>query len=417
MMRSAGGDDLPVVDEVLAAALTAQGEAGLRALDLLQDARRFLTGGLLRRSAEVAESCLRGAADALLSLPGAPEAVGLKDAATALLDTIDARPDPGSSGAQAALPDDGAVTCPDRPVPAGESGGVGRAPAAGPPQPVAVPRPSAGPPAATSAGGAGMNGDDGEEQLRLRQAADVLRGQLKRPGGYHRARAARIAERLMSVRLGAAQQEALSVWGEVYGKTSGTLHGRRRRRRPGPRRRPLPQAPGRRPGVAGAAARPCRAGPRAGRPEGAGRGAGAGTARLGGPAPTVFFFRSGPAATWLPLLHEHAPHLLAADDTAGVWPAGPFLEHLATASPEAVRPWLADHAVVTGRCLCRCRTGTKPTDRRSQRTAGTDRGSRAGCREAGCGAPPKAPRGGPTRAARVARVGRAACARCTRTCA
>ncbi|MFI9359360.1 hypothetical protein ACIGXU_37175, partial [Streptomyces lydicus] len=63
------------------------------------------------------------------------------------------------------------------------------------------------------------------------------------------------------------------------------------------------------------------------------------------PRATAFFSRSGPAATWLPLLHEHAPHLLAADETAGVWPAAPFLEHLATASPEAARPWLATHAV------------------------------------------------------------------------
>ncbi|AEY93985.1 hypothetical protein SHJG_8720 [Streptomyces hygroscopicus subsp. jinggangensis 5008] len=30
----------------------------------------------------------------------------------------------------------------------------------------------------TCAGGAGMNGDVAEEQLRLRQAAEVLRGQL-----------------------------------------------------------------------------------------------------------------------------------------------------------------------------------------------------------------------------------------------
>ncbi|MFG2359708.1 hypothetical protein [Streptomyces sp. NPDC048521] len=226
-MRSAGGDELPVVDEVLAAALAAQGEAGLRALDLLQDARRILVGGLLRRSAEVAESCLRGAADALLSLPGAPEAVGLKDAAAALLDAIDARPSPGSglSGGPSAAPGDEPVAAPDRPAPAEQTGVAGRIPAAGPPQPAPVPRQAAAPPAATSAGGAGMNGDVAEEQLRLRRAAEVLRGQLKRPGGYHRARAAGIAQRLMGVPLGAAQEEALGVWGEVYGKTSGTLHG------------------------------------------------------------------------------------------------------------------------------------------------------------------------------------------------
>ncbi|MFG2359707.1 hypothetical protein [Streptomyces sp. NPDC048521] len=63
------------------------------------------------------------------------------------------------------------------------------------------------------------------------------------------------------------------------------------------------------------------------------------------PRATAFFFRSGPAATWLPLLREHAPHLLAADETVGAWPAAPFLERLATASPATARPWLADHAV------------------------------------------------------------------------
>ncbi|MGW9047753.1 hypothetical protein ACWGQL_35210 [Streptomyces lydicus] len=207
-IRLAGGDELPVADDVLAAALTAQGEPGVRALDLLQDARRILTGGLLRRPAEVAEACLRGAADALLILPGAPEAVGLKDAA-ALLDAIDARPSPGSgpAGGPAPAPDDEPVAAPRLLMPAGETGVAGRAPATESPQPAAVPRQSA----ATSAGGAGMNGDGAEEQLRLRQAAEVLRGQLARPGGYHRARAAGIAERLMGVPLGAAQEEALGV--------------------------------------------------------------------------------------------------------------------------------------------------------------------------------------------------------------
>ncbi|MFF4055462.1 hypothetical protein ACFYZ8_06270 [Streptomyces sp. NPDC001668] len=70
-----------------------------------------------------------------------------------------------------------------------------------------------------------MNGADTEGWGPLRQAADVLRGQLKQPGGYHRARAAGIAERLMGVKLGAAQEEVLGVWGEVYGKALGTLHG------------------------------------------------------------------------------------------------------------------------------------------------------------------------------------------------
>ncbi|WAU82650.1 hypothetical protein O1Q96_24740 [Streptomyces sp. Qhu-G9] len=84
--------ELPAVDEVLAAALCAlcaQGEAGVRALGLLRDTARILAGTELERPAEVAESCLRGAADALLSLPGAPITVGLKSAAAALLDAVD----------------------------------------------------------------------------------------------------------------------------------------------------------------------------------------------------------------------------------------------------------------------------------------------------------------------------------------
>ncbi len=76
---AAGGElpdiQLPVVDEVLAAALMAQGAAGVRAL--VSAAGRPPGPGRYRaeRPAEVAESCLRGAADALLSLPGAPDAV------------------------------------------------------------------------------------------------------------------------------------------------------------------------------------------------------------------------------------------------------------------------------------------------------------------------------------------------------
>jgi hypothetical protein len=63
------------------------------------------------------------------------------------------------------------------------------------------------------------------------------------------------------------------------------------------------------------------------------------------PRATAFFFRSGPAATWLPLLHEHAPHLLAADQTAGAWPTAPLLEHLATALGALLR--LADAGALT----------------------------------------------------------------------
>ncbi|MER0476807.1 hypothetical protein ABR737_00280 [Streptomyces sp. Edi2] len=44
-MPLADEDDLPEVDEVLAAALTVQGEPGVRAVGLLEDARRNLAGG------------------------------------------------------------------------------------------------------------------------------------------------------------------------------------------------------------------------------------------------------------------------------------------------------------------------------------------------------------------------------------
>ncbi|MFF3247750.1 hypothetical protein ACFYWY_29430 [Streptomyces sp. NPDC002870] len=97
------GVDVPVVDEVLAGALLTQGEAGARALGLLRDAHRILAGAGLERPDEVAESCLRGAADALLSLPGAPVMVGLRSAAGNLLDAVDACSAP-TDGTAPALP-------------------------------------------------------------------------------------------------------------------------------------------------------------------------------------------------------------------------------------------------------------------------------------------------------------------------
>jgi hypothetical protein len=338
-MPPAGGDGLPVVDEVLAAALTGQGAPGVRALGLLRDARRILTGAVLERSAEVAESCLRGAADAQLCQPGAPVAVGLKIAATALLDAVDALPDP-----PAAPPtDEPAADATDGAVPAAERDAADRAPAAEVPEPTAVPRQSAAPPAGPSATGTGTNGADVEGWARVREAAEVLRGQLQRPGGYHRARAVGIAERLMGVVLGSAQERALDVWGEVYGKTSGTLHGNAA----DPARAaslyaevlaaarellvPLP----------GRAARVLELAALTGPGEKEAR-------ELAGwadPRAEAYFFRSGPAAAWLEVLNEHAPHLLLADEATGVWPAAPFIEHLAAAAPEAARPWLADHAV------------------------------------------------------------------------
>ncbi|MFI1530673.1 hypothetical protein [Streptomyces griseus] len=274
--------ELPVVDEVLAAALMSQGAAGARALGLLRDARRVLAGSGLERPAEVAESCLRGAADALLSLPGAPDAVGLRSAAMDLLAAVDTLPGPS---------------------------------AAAPPQ---------------------------AELGRVREAAGVLRGQLTRPGGFHRARAAGIAERLMGVALGGYHERALEGWGEVYARTSGTLHGGEAdpAGAAGVYREVLLLARELLVPLHGRAARvrelaalkePGRAQARE-------------LAGWADPRATAFFFGSAPAAAWLGALEEHAPHLLLTDEASGTWPAAPFLEHLAATAPKTAGPWLAGHA-------------------------------------------------------------------------
>ncbi|ASQ91840.1 hypothetical protein [Streptomyces sp. 11-1-2] len=283
---------------MLASALEAQGEPGVRALALLQDARQVLVGAGLVRPAEVAESCLRGAADALLSLPGAPVVVGLKSAVSGLLDAVDA------AGRAAATP----------------------------------PREPAGPPAPTSAGT-----PDAVAWERVCSAAAALRGQMDRPGQYHRGRAAGIAERLMGVKLGAAQEEALGVWGEVYGKTSGTLHGATVEAGRAARlyaevlaaaRELLVPLPGRAARVLKLTALH-RPGPEQVRE----------LARWADPRATAFFFRSRPAPAWLPLLQEHAPHLLLPDGPAGgVWPAAAFFEHLAGTDPQAAGAWIAEYA-------------------------------------------------------------------------
>lgn len=104
-----------------------------------------------------------------MKLPGAPKSpVGLQSAARDLLDAVDA----------------------------------------------ALPAPAAAPVAVT---------DTGWE--RIRDAAEVLRGEVHNPGGHRRRRARGIAERLMGLRLGAAQDELLNAWGDLYAKASGTLHG------------------------------------------------------------------------------------------------------------------------------------------------------------------------------------------------
>lgn len=84
--------ELPVVNETLAAVLRAQGEGGGRALELLRDAHRVLSGaGDLERPGEIVEACVRSAADALLKLPGAPKnPAGLQSTAKSLLAAVDA---------------------------------------------------------------------------------------------------------------------------------------------------------------------------------------------------------------------------------------------------------------------------------------------------------------------------------------
>ncbi|MFD3422109.1 hypothetical protein [Streptomyces decoyicus] len=182
---------------------------------------------------------------------------------------------------------------------------------------------------------------DGWEQVRC--AAQALQREVVRPGGYHRGRAAGIAERLMGVKLGAAQETALDVWGEVYGKASGTLHGAAAETgRPArlytevlaAARELLVPLPGRADRVLELTAL-SHPGPAQARE----------LARWADPRATAFFFRSGPAPAWLKVLDEHAPHLLMPDEAAGGnWPAAPFLTHLADTSLQVARAWLADHA-------------------------------------------------------------------------
>ncbi|MGW7244507.1 hypothetical protein [Streptomyces sp. NPDC054804] len=287
--------ELEPMDEALAASLLAQGEAGARALGLLRDAHRMLGDVGYERPAEIAESCVRGAVDALLSLPGSQSdrrrPPGLKSAARALLKAVDAYKPPGEE------------------------------------------------PAAGKGGGKRRSRDPQAALRRIREAAEVLRPELERPGGYHRRRAMGVAERLMGQRLGAAQESALDGWGELYGGTSDVLHGgpssqaRARYRQvlrlarevfvplPGRAAEVLELTGLRSPTVEDAERLKAWADPRAMR----------------------YFFLSRPAAAWLDLLDEV---WLLPDTTSpeGNWPATPYLDHLTEVAPEQARTWLAEHA-------------------------------------------------------------------------
>ncbi len=303
------------VDEVLAGALAAQGDAGVRALGLLLDARRALTGAGFARPAEVAAACVRSAADALLGLPGAPRSVGLQAAAQDLVAALDAVGTPPAAG----------------------SGSIGETAEGAAVQQT----PSGGAVAAGDGSGdpLGVPGGAGARWERVMWAAEVVRGELERPGGYHRGRARGVIERLTGVTLGAAQEQALDVWGVVYGLASGILHGRSA----GPDDArllytellhaarellvPLAERAARvleltalkDPGAAEAAE----------------------LARWADPRAEAYFFRSGPAPVWWGVLAEHAPHLLLPDGSAGGrWPAAPFLDDVAGTDPDGVRAWL-----------------------------------------------------------------------------
>ncbi|MFJ8164132.1 hypothetical protein ACIRBY_24825 [Streptomyces sp. NPDC096136] len=161
----------------------------------------------------------------------------------------------------------------------------------------------------------------------------------------------------MGVLLGAAQEEALDAWGEVYGKTSGTLHGAAAETgRPArlyaevlaAARELLVPLPARAPRVLELTALE-RPGPAHVRE----------LARWADPRATAYFFRSAPAAAWLPLLQQYAPHLLLPDPAAsGVWPAAggrAALDALmslagrdpAVVAPALVRAVLEEHTVGT----------------------------------------------------------------------
>lgn len=84
-----GGLDLPALpDAALAASLLAQGEAGERALGLLQDAQRVLGEAAFERGAEIAASCVRGALEGLEHLADLDKGEGVHTPARALLKAL-----------------------------------------------------------------------------------------------------------------------------------------------------------------------------------------------------------------------------------------------------------------------------------------------------------------------------------------
>ncbi|MFI9772842.1 hypothetical protein ACIHJG_39295 [Streptomyces sp. NPDC052415] len=286
--------ELEPVDAALAASLLEQGEAGARALGLLRDAHRMLGDDSYEQQAEIAESCVRGAVDALLSLPGSQGTTrppGLKSTARTLLKAVDAY------------------------------------------------QPHDEQPAAGKGKRTRRSRDPQEALRRVREAADALRPELDRPGGFHRRRAMGVAERLMGQRLGAAQESALDAWGEIYGATSNVLHGGPSNQARARYRQVLRLArevfvplPGRAGQVLELTSRTHPT------PEDAEQLAG-----WADPRALRYFFLSRPAAAWLDLLDDI---WLLPDTTSpeGHWPAAPYLDHLTEAAPQKAREWLAERA-------------------------------------------------------------------------
>ncbi|OPC76598.1 hypothetical protein B4N89_44715, partial [Embleya scabrispora] len=166
-------------------ALTRQGAEGERALELLRDARRLLAEPQsLALPTVLAEAACRLAIELLLKIADDKKSTGLRDAARAVVDAVDAHLNEIDSGAG------------------------GSAPAGSPPSTRRDGAPAA------------RRTDEG-----LRHACDALRAEIDVPGGYRNRLARRLAESVTGLEVTAAGAEALRLWSSVYSRASGTVHG------------------------------------------------------------------------------------------------------------------------------------------------------------------------------------------------
>ncbi|WP_331740798.1 hypothetical protein [Streptomyces sp. NBC_01006] len=277
-----GQDDpaLEPVDDSLAAALQAQGPNGERALGLLRDTYRILGDGSFEQPGVLAESAIRGAAESLLKLPGSgKEPEGLRSAAQKLLKALSAyRPESRAEVAAAGLD-------------------------------------------------------------RVRVAAALVRSEIDRGGGYHRRRAVGVAARLSGQSLGAAQENALEPWGELYGQASQVLHGGPSQRARESYRKLLVLAREVFVPLTGRAAQVLEliALSTPGQQD---------AERIRGwadPRALKYFFLERPSPAWLPLLDD-VVLLPDPDAPDGGWPALPYFDHLTEVDPVSVTRWLSSHA-------------------------------------------------------------------------